>query len=260
MAAYVDIDGFVIGITGGTVPAMPNGVGVLQRHGLQAFHTGSAVSVGLGGIQCAGAEVALLNARTWDPLVRQWDGAADGLSDTGKEIWWRLRLARTADPSKMVERLAHSGYEVASDAGGRAGLEALFRSLVDRDARQARRAAALLVGRGPGLTPEGDDFLAAAAASIYSCEHSIDWSGKDLGAWRSAALPDDLRARTTSLSATLLELAVEGYVSEPVQTLLDLNAPFEEWHAQLNRLKKIGHGTGRAWAAGCAATAILLTR
>ena len=258
--AYIDIDGFVIGLTGGTIPPMPNGIVVTQRRGLGAFQTGSPVDVGPDEIRSGEVKVSLFGARTWDPHVPQWVNAGEGLRGTGQDIWWRLRLARTDDPAEMVERLSRSAFEVASEADGRAGMEALFRSLGDRDPELARRAAALLIGRGPGLTPEGDDFLAAAAATIFACEPSIGWSPKELAAWRSAVLPDDLRERTTALSATLLELAVDGFVSEPVQTLFDLNAPFKEWHGELNRLKKVGHGTGRAWAAGCAATAILLTR
>jgi hypothetical protein len=260
MAAYIDVDGFVIGITGGTVPAMPNGIMVMQRHGLGAFQIGSPAEVGPDEIRSGEVRVSLFGARTWDPRVAQWEDAAEELGGTGQEMWWRLRLARTDDPGDMVERLSRAGYEVTSNADGRAGLEALFRSLADCDPELARRAAALLIGRGPGLTPEGDDFLAAAAATIFACEPSIGWTRGELSAWRSAVLPDNLRDRTTALSATLLELAVDGYVSEPVQTLFDLSAPFEEWHGELNRLKKVGHGTGRAWAAGCAAAAILLTR
>ena len=259
MAAYIEVSDLVIAVTGRTVPAMPNGIVVMQQHGLQAFQSGSPVEIDRDGIRSADVRVSLIRPRVWDPLVPQWANSAGELLDTAREMWWRLRLARTVEPLEMVDRLARGGYATASEVDGRVGLELLFRSVGECDPEHARRAAALLLGRGPGLTPEGDDFLAAALAALRACERSTGWTHEEVGAWRSAVLPDDLRKRTTALSATLLEFAERGYVSEPVQTLFDVGAPFEEWLRELNRLKRVGHGTGRAWAAGCAATTILLT-
>ena len=54
----------------------------------------------------------------------------------------------------------------------------------------------------------------------------------------------DLRARTTSLSATLLELAARGMGPEPLQALL-AGEP-----GALDRLLRLGHSTGRAYALG----------
>ena len=258
--AYIEVDGIVVAITGRTVPAMPNGITVLQQHGLQAFHHGESVEFDPDGIRSAEATVSLVHPRWWDPRMPRWTDAAGALLANGKEIWWRLRLARTDDPAEMVERLARAGFATASDADGRVGLEALFRSVAEGDPELARRAGELLIGRGPGLTPEGDDFLAAALATFYACEPSLAWRRRDVIAWRSAVAPAELLERTTRLSSTLLVFAESGWVSEPVQTLFDLEAPFEEWHRSLTRLKRVGHGTGRAWAAGCAATAILLMR
>jgi len=257
--AYVDVDGFVIGVTSASIPAMPNGIVVIDRPRLKGFRSGSAVEVRRDAILSPDAGISLRRASVWDPAVSQEPDADVDLLAIGLEIWRRLRLSRTLDPVEIVDRLDRAGFESASDPDGRAGLEALFGSLADRDPELARRAAELLIGRGPGLTPEGDDFLAATAATMFACEASIDWTDRELVAWRSFVLPDELRHKTTALSATLLELAVDGCVSEPVQTLFDLEASSDDWLEALGRLKKVGHGTGRAWAAGCAATAILLT-
>ena len=259
-AAYIEVAGLIIAITGRTVPPMPNGISVVQQHGLQAFQTGAPVEIGPKAITSAGASVSLVQPRVWDPRPPQWENAAEALLAAGRELWWRLRLARTDDPVDMVDRLARAGYETASEQYGRAGLEALFTSLAEADAETARRAAGLLIGRGPGLTPEGDDFLAAALATFYACEPSTPWRRGHLSAWRSAVLPVDLSERTTLLSSTLLHFAEWGWVPEPVQTLLDLEASSDVWLDALRRLKKVGHGTGRAWATGCAAALILLTR
>ncbi len=62
----------------------------------------------------------------------------------------------------------------------------------------------------------------------------------------AALIGADLRARTTSLSATLLELAGRGMGPEPLQALL-AGEP-----GALDRLLRLGHSTGRAYATGAA--------
>jgi Protein of unknown function (DUF2877) len=112
----------------------------------------------------------------------------------------------------------------------------------------AAEAAAALIGLGPGLTPEGDDVVAATAAVVAAGP----WPAAEKDAWLRVALGPDLRARTTSLSATLLELAAAGQVAEPLQALLGGR------REALARLLRIGHSTGRAYAlaAGRALTAL----
>jgi hypothetical protein len=101
------------------------------------------------------------------------------------------------------------------------------------DPARAAEIARGLIGRGPGLTPEGDDAVAATAAVLAA-------SGED---WN--LVPDDLRTRTTALSATLLELAAQGMIAEPFHAVLS-GAPLE-------RLTRLGHTTGRAYAINGAA-------
>jgi hypothetical protein len=102
------------------------------------------------------------------------------------------------------------------------------------DPALAAEIARGLIGRGPGLTPEGDDAVAATAAVIAAA-----------GGDAAALLPDDLRACTTALSATLLELAAQGMIAEPFHAVLR-GAPLE-------RLTRLGHTTGRAYAINGAA-------
>jgi hypothetical protein len=116
-------------------------------------------------------------------------------------------------------------------------VDAFAAALIARDAVAARAQAERLIGLGPGLTPEADDLLAGAVA-ISAVLH-----GELPG-----VLPDDLRERTTRLSATLLELAARGAVMEPVHGLLT-----PDWRVALRRLARVGHSTGRAYAAGAGA-------
>jgi hypothetical protein len=111
--------------------------------------------------------------------------------------------------------------------------DAPFADALHDPARMAEIARGL-IGRGPGLTPEGDDAVAVTAAVLAAAgEHG------------RLALPDDLRALTTALSATLLELAAAGMIAEPFHAVLN-GAPLE-------RLTRLGHTTGRVYAVNGAA-------
>jgi hypothetical protein len=104
-------------------------------------------------------------------------------------------------------------------------------------------AVAGLLGRGAGLTPEGDDMLAGAFAVRAAAGAPV-------------ALPDDLRERTTALSATLLELAAVGAAARPLHALLDVRN--ERWGGALRALERLGSSSGRAIALGAAASALLV--
>ncbi len=120
------------------------------------------------------------------------------------------------------------------------GSDDLARALATRDPARAAEVGARLIGRGGGLTPEGDDLLAGAAAVVAAGS----WPAKD--EWLRALLGEDLRRRTTALSATLLELAAAGMGPEPLQAWLAGDP------AALARLTAVGPSTGRAIATGAA--------
>jgi hypothetical protein len=101
-----------------------------------------------------------------------------------------------------------------------------------------------LIGLGSGLTPEGDDVVAATAAVVAAAGRPDE---------ARALLPANLRARTTALSATLLELAAAGQALEPLHALFG-----SRWRDGLDRLHAVGHSTGRAYAAAAAHAAIRL--
>jgi hypothetical protein len=145
---------------------------------------------------------------------------------------WDPTLRLPADPPALADDiLAALGDHDLVEAPG----DQLARAIETGDLALAGASGAALVGRGPGLTPEGDDVIAGAAAILAAA------GSRDLVA---ALLGTDLRARTTSLSATLLELAARGMGPEPLQALL-AGEP-----GALDRLLALGHSTGRAYALG----------
>ena len=232
-AAYLRLDDWVVAVTVRGVPLMPNGVALVAAAPGRP-PAGTRVEAGASGLRGPGEWSATWEATAppaWDPSVPRLTGA---------------------DPAALGARGAaiHSaGVEV-----GRAAPEAvhaLLAAVAGDDPGAAAVAAEGILGRGPGLTPEGDDLLAAIAAVVAA-------TGRLDARWHAALAPPDLRERTTPLSATLLELATAGQVMEPVRALLDLSpAGAAAWPAALRRLERVGHSTGPAYAAGVAAALAL---
>lgn len=186
--------------------------------------------VGRGRVAAYGDDGGFVAVLTLEPpllpngaQVRRLPEMGDELRIEGGEVW---------DPTVRVGLV-----ELAAD-----GPDDLVRAVESRDQSLAAAVGARLIGRGGGLTPEGDDLLAGVAAVVASSP----WPGALREAWLGALVGDDLRSRTTALSATLLELAVAGMGPEPLQALLAGNA------GALARLEALGHSTGRAIAAGAA--------
>jgi hypothetical protein len=267
-AAWVALDGFVVAITTREVPLLPNAValaagsGALVRSGLAA---GTPARVAPGRIDLGPLRI------TWSPGdPPAWDPTVPIPRHAGpKAVAERAAALRTAlgavdngphPPSAsavLVRELARAGLPTAAEPGGATGLTMLFEAVRARDPGAAAGATRELLGRGPGLTPEGDDLLAAVAGTLAVLGPATGVDGPPLAALKAALAP--IPGRTSALSATLLRLAAERRLAEPVGRLLDLDPAAETaWPAALSRLERLGHGSGRAYAAGVAAAASML--
>lgn len=89
-----------------------------------------------------------------------------------------------------------------------------------------------LAGRGPGLTPLGDDILIGYIGAAALAGEDLSW------------LAETAARRTTALSATLLRLAARGELPEPVHALLD--------RGDLEPLQRFGATSGKGIAVGIA--------
>jgi hypothetical protein len=262
-ACWVELDGFVVAVTTREVPLLPNAVGLaagsgsLQRAGAAA---GAVARFAPGRIDLGTLRV------TWDPAAPPaWDPTVPEATHAGREVLarrgaalLRLRQLEVGDPDTLVGDLIAAGPLTAADPEGAAELTRLFHAVRERDPEPAARAARELLGRGPGLTPEGDDLLAAVAGTLAVLGPAAGWDRSVLAGFL-AALAGPAAERTTALSATLLQLAARRQLVEPAGRLLDLDPDAEAaWPAALARLERLGHGSGRAYAAGIAVTASLL--
>jgi hypothetical protein len=110
-------------------------------------------------------------------------------------------------------------------------------------------AALLLLGRGAGLTPEGDDVLSAALSAHFLLAEATGRSSIDRERLASD-LDEPTRTRTTSFSGTLIRHAICGRVAAPVADLLRALTDATDLARAGQRLLAVGHSSGPALAAG----------
>ena len=219
-AAWLDFDGEVVVVGDPGVVRLPNsivateGIGVLPDPELW---------IGRGGI-VVGHEQAIRVMRRWDP--RPVLPAVDRL-DTLETVWTAIGNLDTIDDADLGVALTTRNPGLVVGSAGR------------------------LIGRGPGLTPEGDDLLAGALASYLLLAESL----RNEPAIRfvtsvSGLLLEIARSRTTSLASSLLAHALVGEVADPVADLLRAISGRGDVTLALERLRLVGHSSGPAYAAG----------
>jgi hypothetical protein len=249
-AAYIEHGQFVVAITARSVPMMPNGITVNAGQ-LPSIPPGRAVDCAGHKLVIGDTTVELARARDWTPAVIQnANHPPEDVSGRGRAVLRDCGVASSTDPSRLADSLVGAGLSVGSERDGKDAVTAALTGISKRNPAELVHAAARLIGGGGGLTPEGDDFLGGIAAAHVAFDAATELRFLPVA---------ELRRRTTGLSATLLELAAAGFVVEPLLPVLDVDAPAAQWRPALRRLLAIGHTTGRAWAMGCGAAALLLS-
>ena len=108
-----------------------------------------------------------------------------------------------------------------------------------------------LLGRGPGLTPAGDDVLAGWLLAVH---HDADLRATPASVLARAA------TRTSALSAALLREAVAGRGVPAAVALADALGGHGDVAPPLERLLRVGHTSGAALALGLLRGARLVSR
>jgi hypothetical protein len=103
-----------------------------------------------------------------------------------------------------------------------------------------------LVGRGPGLTPQGDDVLAAALVAAAAVGHPR------LAEWRAGTARALVVRSTTAVSRGLLRHALDGWAVPQLADYLEAVCGGDPDGAAGARasLLRVGHSSGTALAAG----------
>jgi hypothetical protein len=184
------------------------------------------------------------------PLITVAAGYADAVLGDGRLAWTGpaglvvVRSVREWSPARVRSGQLAAGVLAALRRAlpGPAALGidgALLADLVTTPVA----AVAGLLGRGPGLTPAGDDVLAGFLLGA----RAFGLGAPSVRAAVVALAP----ARTTALSATLLWHALRGEcVDEVAAVVADPTEP------AVGRLLRIGHTSGAALATGLATAAL----
>jgi hypothetical protein len=159
----------------------------------------------------------------------------------GVARWWR-----PPRPCGLTAVELPPAGRTVLDHGTEAALARLVRALAAGDPLTAPVAG--LLGRGPGLTPLGDDVLAGLLVTLGALGSPA--SGR-LGAVIRAQAP----ARTTFVSAALLHHAARGECVPELARLL--TAAPDARTAALAALLRVGHTSGAGLARGVRAAQAL---
>ena len=224
-AVWLHAGGDVLVVSTRDATRLPNGVEIAATSGTDLFASvahGAPAVVGPGSLEFGSLGVDLV--RWWNPRPA-------------------LPLTTSEELGVAIGGLPHSVPGV--DSGGlRSALDATSpEDLID--------ASVALLGRGPGLTPEGDDVLAGALAAIRTLGTALG-SRPALAMLDEAegALVDAANRRTTTFSAALIRCAMRGEVAAPAGGLLRALAGRGDVDPNHRDLQRVGHTSGPALAAG----------
>jgi hypothetical protein len=134
---------------------------------------------------------------------------------------------------------------------GKAVDHRLGAALADRNPAQVIEASTELLGRGPGLTPSGDDLLAGALAAFLHLGAAVgDPQAERLNSSVGPQLRQLASHDTTTLSCALIGHALIGEVALPVARLLSGLAGRGSIDDAIDDLLAVGHSSGHALAQG----------
>lgn len=213
-AAWIGVDDEVIVLSDQEAVRLPNALELaVEELGCWIQHD-EALSIG-GGLIAIG-RLAVVPRRWFDP----------------RPVLPPIDTESLAGRLKEMEE--HSGLE--SDAE-------LVSALVSHDIEGVLNLCRSMLGKGEGLTPEGDDLLAGAFAAYMLLAPTVDADTEWL---RSIAeeIADLAGSRTTSFSAALVRHALEGGVAAPFASVLRSLASGTDLLSTTERLLDVGHTSG----------------
>ena len=131
---------------------------------------------------------------------------------------------------------------------------AVCRAALSGDDAEVRRRTGRLLGAGLGLTPSGDDVLCAVLLVLCGV-------GDPAPIALLGAAVQDRGSATTSLSASLLHAARQGYAVPEVAALVEcaLRGDLAGAREALTSTLAIGHSSGQDLVAGLAGSLVAIT-
>jgi hypothetical protein len=218
-ATWLDVSGRVIVLSGRRGVRLPNAVIAQERESLPIRH--ESVTVGKGALTVFGKRFRISR-------------------------WWQSRPVLPRVQPSLVRKATDDCARLTPPVGD-AGIGP---ALARRAAAEVLRAACGLLGRGDGLTPEGDDVIVGALAAYRLVGDSLGADPEQLLDDVSPPLMLQARRRTTRLSASLIAHSLNGAVATPVADLLRAVTGRGSLLPALEALRRVGHSSGTAMAHG----------
>ena len=152
------------------------------------------------GLTQGGLALDLVGAAAWDPWLGERELEAEN---------WETGVGR---------RKLGVGSQKLGD-GSHPPLYPVARALRAGDPASLRTAVLALAGRGPGLTPAGDDFLLGIMAGLWLFPEPLSprWTVPEA----CQRIVDVAASRTTTLSAAWLRAAGQGAFGQPWHALAE---------------------------------------
>lgn len=224
-AVWLHVGEEVVVISAGEGARLPNSVHLATEPGKQALDRIDAkTEVLIGNGRVTMGTVTVTVNRWWDPRPS-------------------LSPVSVAELAVNLEDLPSDLPEIDTSS--------LRRALAVRSEGGLLHASRSLLGRGPGLTPEGDDVLTGAVAAARLLGEA---TGQEKAVAFIGAISEPLArlagSRTTAFSAALLRMALRGQVVESAGNLLRALAGRGNVAANHIELTRLGHTSGPALAAG----------
>ncbi|MDR7544695.1 MAG: DUF2877 domain-containing protein [Armatimonadota bacterium] len=249
--AYVDLAGHILALTSAADGRGPLSIVLSDRVALAPVAAGDAVRVENGVLSVGPHAVVVTGADVWDPALPQ-PTAPTGHMRTLRAVEAELRAG--ASRESVVALLEPPARPVREDPGQcaaadrlapiRGGLEVIGRFLAGCASVEdvTRAVASGVAGRGPGLTPSGDDLLAGVMHAITVWPHIAAPAG---GVRAREALAAGAIGRTTRISAAYLRAAAGGLAAEPWHGLVrSLDRSASAVKAAARRILAMGHTSG----------------
>ncbi len=242
---YLDVAGGVLPVLTSDAAALPTSVRVAARAGEVDWGVTPGDEVVVGGGRVRVPALVLAAARTWrPPRVRVLTPG-----QTARTSASRASCANHMQEPVVPDATSASRGSCRGEEGERGWLGDGIRAAVLASA--PGEEVDRMLGRGPGLTPAGDDALAGAVLVEVA-----------LGG--PPTLADAVHRRlaaTTAVSRALLSAACEGYAAPPVVALVDavVVGDHDTAAAHLPRVLAIGHTSGHDLMTGVLA-ALVTTR
>lgn len=248
-SAYLDLDDRIVVVATADLPRGPFVIRLRHRGRLPAVEPGAAVRLRGQRVCVRGLEVDLRGAAVWDPSLPDAGPAipaGDGLQGMRALVSRELRaLAPDASIAGLLDRGRQADPSpsplLASLSEGLKAIEAWLEGRLNA-ASMSAAIARDVAGRGPGLTPSGDDLLVGImlAARVLPAAAVVRTAREVCRALTSASMP-----HTTRISRAYLEAAGRGWASEPWHALVHaLGGPPERARRAVLKVLRTGETSG----------------